>query len=63
MDSDIITLLGGKQAVAEALGVSAGAVANWKLETRSIPWKHRPKLARIADERGVSLPPEFLGAG
>lgn len=59
MAKQLIHDLGGTKQVAEALGVSHGAVRNWLLDKRSIPWKHRPALARIAAERAVALPEDF----
>jgi len=55
----LLDKLGGNKAVADALKTSPGAVANWRLPNRAIPWKHRPTLARIAAERGVTLPGDF----
>lgn len=59
MSTDLITALGGPNSVAEALGVKPNVVANWRLEGRSIPWKRRHVLARIAAERGIPLPEGF----
>jgi len=55
----IIDKLGGTTAVAAALGQNPNAVSNWR--AREIPWRWRPALAKIASEKGVELPPEFLG--
>lgn len=59
MATHLIDALGGNQAVAEALGVSSNAVANWKMPERGIPWKRRHIIARMAAERGVTLPEDF----
>jgi len=56
---DLLDDLGGNQAVALALGTTASAVANWKLPNRSIPWRKRHAVARLAAERGVQLPADF----
>lgn len=40
-------LLGGQAALASALGVSRGAVPQWKQEGRSIPAEHCPKVERL----------------
>lgn len=61
MEPHLIDKLGGVKAVADDLGLPVNVVANWKHETRSIPWKRRPALAKIAEEKGVDLPPDFLG--
>lgn len=57
----LIDDLGGIKAVSEALGVDRSAVGNWRLEGRSIPWKHRPAIARLAAEKAVNLPLDFWG--
>jgi DNA-binding transcriptional regulator YdaS (Cro superfamily) len=59
MSQHIIDKLGGNKAVADALGIKANVVANWRLADRQIPWRHRPALARLAVERAVSLPEDF----
>lgn len=59
MQEHIIDRLGGNKAVADALGVKPNAVANWRLEGRQIPWRHRPALARLAVERAIPLPESF----
>lgn len=41
------SLLGGQAALASALGVSRGAVPQWKQEGRSIPAEHCPKVERL----------------
>lgn len=58
MPHDLIKELGGNRAVADLLGTTPGAVANWRLR-KSIPWKYRPTLARIAAERAIALPADF----
>lgn len=59
MSRELIDALGGAKQVAAELNVSHGAVRNWQLAGRSIPWKFRPTIARIAAERAISLPAEF----
>ncbi len=58
MPDNLIDKLGGNKAVATLLGTSPGAVANWRLR-KTIPWKYRPSLARIAGERAIPLPENF----
>ena len=58
---EIIDLLGGISAVAKATGAKPSAVSNWRLAGRSIPWKHRPALARLAAERALTLPAGYWG--
>jgi hypothetical protein len=58
----LIDQLGGISAVSEATGAKKGAVANWRLAGRTIPWKHRPVIARLAAERAINLPTDFWGA-
>lgn len=55
---EIIKTLGGVKAVADVTGASPSAVANWQMR-RTIPWKHRPTIARVAAERGLDLPDGF----
>jgi len=59
MANHLIDALGGNKVVAEALGLSPNVVHNWR--TREIPWKRRHIIARLAAERGVSLPESFWG--
>jgi hypothetical protein len=59
MSRELIKALGGTKAVAADLKVSDGAVRNWMLEDRSIPWRYRPAMAKVAAERGVPLPDDF----
>ena len=59
MSRELIEKLGGAKQVAEDLKVSHGAVRNWQLADRSIPWKFRPTIARIAAERAIPLPEDF----
>lgn len=40
-------LLGGQAALASALGVSRGAVPQWKDPKRRIPAEHCPKVERL----------------
>jgi DNA-binding transcriptional regulator YdaS (Cro superfamily) len=60
MSKELIKELGGAKAVAEALNVSPGSVANWCLAGRSIPWRWRFAIADVAKARGVALPHSFL---
>lgn len=59
METEIISALGGNKAVAEALGIGLNVVANWQHEGRTIPWKRRHAIARLAADRGVPLPEGF----
>jgi hypothetical protein len=59
MSRELIVALGGAKAVADRLNTTHGAVRNWMLDGRSIPWRYRPALARIAAERAVPLPENF----
>lgn len=59
MSSELIKKLGGAKRVADDLNTSHGAVRNWMLKGRSIPWRYRPAIARIAAERAVQLPEDF----
>lgn len=61
MTKQLIDQLGGIKAVAAELGVDKSAVSNWRLEGRSIPWKHRPAIARMAAVKAVNLPVDFWG--
>lgn len=61
MEKELITALGGTTELAKKLGTTPSAVANWQSPERSIPWKRRPEIARLAAERGVDLPPDFWG--
>lgn len=44
----------------DAIGVgglralSGGRVCNWR--ARGVPWTHRPAVARLAEEVGITLP-------
>jgi DNA-binding transcriptional regulator YdaS (Cro superfamily) len=44
-------LLGGQAALASALGVSRGAVPQWKDPKRRIPAEHCPKVERLTAGR------------
>jgi hypothetical protein len=59
MSRKLIEALGGAKKVAADLNTTHGAVRNWMLDGRSIPWRYRPAVAKIAAERGVSLPEDF----
>ena len=61
LEKELIDNLGGIGAVAEALKVDRSAVGNWRLAGRSIPWKHKPAIARLAAEKAVNLPANFWG--
>lgn len=56
----IIDRLGGYTEVAKALGLESKVVWNW--QDRGIPWRYRPRVAKLADELGKSevLPANFL---
>lgn len=54
--------LGGTKRVAEELGVKHGAVRMWLTPGRSVPWKHRHALARLAADRAVQLPEGYWQA-
>lgn len=56
-DKDVVRKI-GIAALADALGITPVVVKKWT--QRSIPWKHRPRVAQIAVERGVKLPADFL---
>jgi hypothetical protein len=55
----LIDDLGGNTALAKELSLTPHAISNWR--TRGIPWKMRPTIARMAGERGISLPQDFWG--
>ena len=60
--SDLIDALGGPSSVAADLGgMLPQRVANWK--TRGIPWRIRPRLAKLAEQRGIKVPDGFLDMG
>ncbi|RPI59353.1 MAG: hypothetical protein EHM48_09030 [Planctomycetaceae bacterium] len=61
MTKQLIDDLGGIKAVSEALGVDRSAVGNWRLKGRSIPWRWRPAIARLAADKAVNLPADFWG--
>ena len=56
--SDLIEALGGPAKVAAELGYKRPRVANW--QSRGVPWRERPKLARLARQKSVDVPAEFL---
>lgn len=56
--AEIIVRLGDTAALARELGLPLSTVSVWK--TRNIPWKHRITIARMARERNVLLPADFL---
>lgn len=55
----LIDDLGGNTALAKAFKLTPNAVSNWR--TRGIPWKLRPQIARMANEKAVPLPSGFWG--
>lgn len=55
---DIIDALGGPTKVATELGLKQPRVANWK--ARGVPWRWRQRLAHMAAQRGIAVPPNFL---
>jgi hypothetical protein len=55
----LIDALGGNTALAKALNLTPNAVSNWR--NRGIPWKLRPQIARMANEKAVPLPSDFWG--
>lgn len=55
----LIDALGGNTALAKALNLTPNAVSNWR--NRGIPWKLRPQIARMANEKAVPLPADFWG--
>jgi len=61
MTNPIIEALGGTKLVADELNLPVNAVANWSLTGRDIPWRRRHLIARMAADRGIALPPDFLG--
>lgn len=56
---NLIDGLGGNTELAKALNLTPNAISNWR--TRGIPWKMRPVVARMAEERGIALPEGFWG--
>lgn len=59
MSKQLIQDLGGAKKLAAALETTHGAVRNWQLDGRAVPWKYRPAVARMAAERGIPLPEGF----
>lgn len=57
--TQMIDRMGGTAAVAAALGQTQSTISNWR--RRGIPWRVRPRLARLAVRRGIKLPVNFLG--
>jgi predicted transcriptional regulator len=58
MNEQIIDQLGGSKAIAETLGITQANVSNWR--KRDIPRRYRVTLARMALDKGVMLPADFL---
>jgi hypothetical protein len=57
-DSQIIEALGGTVALAELFGLKPSSVSVWK--TRGIAWEYRPRVWKLALERDVEVPADFL---
>ncbi len=55
---ELINALGGASAIAKELNLAPSRVGNWA--SRGIPWKFRPAIAKLAQERAVKLPIRFL---
>lgn len=64
MHADIIDRLGGHKDLSERLQQVAGAefkldtVYRWRKD--GIPWRWRAHVVRLAKEKGVALPDDFL---
>jgi hypothetical protein len=56
--SEIIDALGGPSAVGAAVKSKPNSVSMWR--ERGIPWKRRLAVARLAKEKSVPLPADFL---
>lgn len=54
-------MLGSMQALAEKLGVTKGAVSQWKLDGRRVPAEHCPVIERLtgSEVRCEALRPDF----
>lgn len=46
-----IEIAGSVTALAKYLGVSKGAVSQWKAEGRNVPLKHCPRIERFTDRQ------------
>lgn len=61
--STIIAALGGPTAIAEAVGVHRTRVSMWQAARERggtnglIPYRHVPRLLKLAEEQGVELEP------
>lgn len=55
---DLLEALGGAPEIAKKLGLAPNRVSNWRL--RGVPWRYRLRLAKMAEEKSVKLPPRFL---
>lgn len=55
-DREVLEKIGDETLIASA--VPAHCVKSWKY--RGIPWKERGKVARLAAEKRIKLPPKFL---
>lgn len=58
-EQHLLDKLGGNKVVAEALSLAPNVVANWR--DRGIPWRRRHIIARLAAEKQIELPADFLG--
>ena len=43
-----VSIIGSMQALADELGVTKGAVGQWKMDGRRIPAEHCPAIERLA---------------
>ena len=59
-DAQLIRDLGGMVFVARSLGINVSTVSNWGHPTRGIPWRMRLRVARLAEQRGITVPRDFL---
>lgn len=59
MHANFIDALGGPPVVAKLLGLKgSNVVGNWR--ERGVALRYRHRMAKIAKEKGVKLPPDFL---
>lgn len=61
---EFIRALGGGTAVAQWLAREAnanvGREAVYKWSGNSVPWKWRPYLTKLASEKGIAIPADFM---
>lgn len=57
-DSEIIDALGGTTALAKEFGLKPSTVSVWK--QRGIAWEYRPKVWKMATEKELDVPEDFL---